>query len=851
MTSLTLRGLAARKLRAVLTGLAVLLGVAMISGTYVFTDTINSTFDQVFETANEGVDVVISGRSEFDTDAGPVSKEIPESLVDRVKDVPGVETAAGNVEDFASIIKENGDQVETLGAPPLLFSRPPERFDPLEYVEGEPPASPTEVAINKGTADDENLKIGDKIFLAGRSERQEFTISGLATFGDVESLGGATVSVVTLPRAQALADQPGRVDSIQAAADRDVTAQELVVRLERVLPDTVEVKTGQQDATDQSESIRDSLGFLNTLLLVFAGIADFVGAFIIFNTFSITVAQRTKAFALLRTMGASRNQVLRAVLFEALIVGLAASVLGLFLGLAAAQGINALFKAFGANLPQEGLVLEPRTVIVALLVGTVVTMLSSLPPARRATRVPPLAAMREELAQAQPPTRRRQVLSWVLLALGAAGILFGLFSGAPAEQALSTLGLGAILLFIAIALLSPRLVPPIAALVGYPLERMRGLAGRLARENSQRNPGRTAVTAAALMIGLALVTFVAILADGVKASIDDTISEDMKAQFVVQNKDGFSNISPGTGEAMRQLPGVETVSSLTNSQAQIEGYSGKPFGSGIDPPTFNQVWELTIDKGTPALLSNLRSREILLETNSAESNGFDVGDRVEMTTPIGNRPVFRVRGTYEDKGALVGDFVVTNQVIREDFGVRDDFLEFVVVQPGADPEAVQARAETVLEQRFPVAEALSREEFQEGIKDQVNQFLFLIYALLSLSVIVSLFGIVNTLVLSIHERTRELGMMRAIGTPRTLVRRVVRYESVITALIGAALGLTVGFILGVVTTVALKDEGFVLSIPWISLIVFGVLAVVAGVLAAIPPARRASRLNVLEALAYE
>ena len=851
MTSLTLRGLAARKLRAVLTGLAVLLGVAMISGTYVFTDTINSTFDQVFETANEGVDVVISGRSEFDTDAGPVSKEIPESLVDRVKDVPGVETAAGNVEDFASIFKENGDQVETLGAPPLLFSRPPERFDPLEYVEGEPPASPTEVAINKGTADDENLKIGDKVFLAGRSERQEFTISGLATFGDVESLGGATVSVVTLPRAQALADQPGRVDSIQAAADRDVTAQELVVRLERVLPDTVEVKTGQQDATDQSESIRDSLGFLNTLLLVFAGIAVFVGAFIIFNTFSITVAQRTKEFALLRTMGASRNQVLRAVLFEALIVGLAASVLGLFLGLAAAQGINGLFKAFGANLPQEGLVLETRTIVVALLVGTIVTMLSSLPPARRATRVPPLAAMREELAQAQPPTRRRQVLSWMLLALGAAGILFGLFSGAAAEQALSTLGLGAILLFIAIALLSPRLVPPIAALVGYPLERMRGLAGRLARENAQRNPGRTAVTAAALMIGLALVTFVAILADGVKASIDDTISEDMKAQFVVQNKDGFSNISPGTGEAMRQLPGVETVSSLTNSQAQIEGYSGKPFGSGIDPPTFNQAWELTIDKGTPALLSNLRSREILLEKNAAESNGFDVGDRVEMTTPIGNRPVFRVRGTYEDKGALVGDFVVTNQVIREDFGVRDDFLEFVVVQPGADPEAVQARAETVLEQRFPVAEALSPQEFQEGIKDQVNQFLFLIYALLSLSVVVSLFGIVNTLVLSIHERTRELGMMRAIGTPRSLVRRVVRYESVITALIGAALGLTVGFILGVVTTVALQDEGFVLSIPWISLIVFGVLAVIAGVLAAIPPARRASRLNVLEALAYE
>jgi putative ABC transport system permease protein len=852
MTSVTLRGLFARKARALLTGLAVLLGVAMISGTYVFTDTINSSFDQIFENANEGVDVVVSGRSAFDTDMGPVSQEVPDSLIRRVREVPGVQLAAGSVEDYASIFKANGDQVKTLGAPPLLFSRPPERFDPLDYVEGEPPATPQEAAINEGTAEKEDLKVGDRISLVGRTGKENFTISGLAKFGDVSSIGGATIAVVTLPVAQQLSGQRGKVDSIQVAAAPGVTPDELVTRIERVMPDTVEVKTGQQDATDEAESVQNSLGFLNTLLLVFAGIAVFVGAFIIFNTFSITVAQRTREFALLRTMGASRGQVLRSVMLEALIVGLVASILGLLLGLGAAKGINELFKSFGADLPQSGLVFKARTAIVGLLVGTIVTLVASLAPARRATRVPPLAAMREEAAQAQPPTRRRKILSWALLVLGAIGILFALFGGAPAGQALSILGLGAVALFIAVALLSPRLVPPIANAVGYPLERVRGVAGRLARENAMRNPSRTAVTAAALMIGLALVTFVSILAAGVKASIDDTVQNRQKAELVVLNNDGqFTPISPESATAIRRVPGVDVVSELKSSQAEIEGVGGKPFGSGIDPSTFDRVWSLDIDEGPPNLPATLTPRDIALEKDFADANSVDVGDTLHVTTPIGRRPDLRVTGIFVDKSGLVGDFMVPGTVITRQFGQRDDDLQFVAVQPGANVDAVQTRVERILEQRFPVAEVQNKEEFKDTITGGVDQFLALIYALLSLSVIVSLFGIVNTLVLSIHERTRELGMMRAIGTSRRLVRRIVRYESVITALIGAVLGLVVGFILGIVTTVALEDEGFLLSIPVGSLIVFAILAVLAGVLAAIPPARRASRLNVLEALAYE
>jgi putative ABC transport system permease protein len=485
-------------------------------------------------------------------------------------------------------------------------------------------------------------------------------------------------------------------------------------------------------------------------------------------------------------------------------------------------------------------------------VGTIVTLVASLAPARRATRIPPLAAMREEAAAAPPPSRRRRIFSWVLLIGGAAAILFALFGGAPASQALSMLGIGAIALFIAVALLSPRLVPLIAGAVGYPLERLRGVAGRLARENAMRNPGRTAVTAAALMIGLALVTFVSILAAGVKSSIDDTVDNRMRAELVVLNNDGnFTPISNESVPAIKRVPGVQVVSPLRSSQAKFGGVSGKPFGSGIDPPTFNRIWDLKIKEGPPNQIAALTPGKILLETDFADANSLNVGDTLDTTTPIGRHPKLKVTGIFEDKSGLVGDWAVTDSVITTQFGQRDDDLQFIGVQPGADVGAVQDRVASVLDRRFPIAEVQNRSEFKDSVTGGIDQFLTLIYALLSLSVIVSLFGIVNTLVLSIHERTRELGMMRAIGTSRKLVRRIVRYESVITALIGAALGLTLGFIPGVVTTVALKDEGFLLSIPVLSLIVFAILAVIAGVLAAIPPARRASRLNVLDALAYE
>jgi putative ABC transport system permease protein len=611
------------------------------------------------------------------------------------------------------------------------------------------------------------------------------------------------------------------------------------------------VKTGAQDAKDQADDIQNGLGFLNTLLLAFAGIALFVGAFIIFNTFSITVAQRTTEFGLLRTLGASRPQILRSVVLEALIIGFGASILGLFAGILAAKGITALFKGFGIDLPSQGTVLLTRTIVVSLLVGTVVTVIAGLFPARRATRVPPLAALRHDVMATGRAGHRRTVLAWSLTIGGVLLLALGLFVASGAAGVLGLMAIGAISIFLGVALLSNRLVPPIASAIGWPLERLRGVAGRLARENAERNPSRTAVTAAALMIGLALVTFVTVLAAGLRASINDTVDKSFAGDLVLVNKDGFSPIPAEAGRATARVPGVAAVSPINSSAGHVKGVSGNTTVMGIDPRTFTRVWKPEVKKGPDSVFDSLGPRDAVLVDGWAKSHHFSLGERLSIETPAGSRIVLTVRGTVENKGNIFNNVTTTDTTVTRDFRQRDDAVDLIKTVPGADVKGVQARIDKVLETRFPIVESQDQKQYKDQIASQVNKLLALVYALLSLSIIVSLFGIVNTLVLSIHERTRELGMMRAIGTSRRQVRRIVRYESLITALIGGVLGLAIGLLLGAMTTVALSDQGFTLQIPVASLIVFLVLAALAGVLAAIPPARRASRLDVLEALAYE
>jgi putative ABC transport system permease protein len=850
VTAITIRGLWTRKLRAGLTALAVVLGVMMISGTYVFTDTINHSFDRIFETANEGVDIKVVPHKTIDTEHVQ-QPPFNESLLTKVRSAQGVAKADGGVNDIASIFDKHGKRLNKGGAPALMFSSSPEPFNPLTYSSGHAPTNTKEVTLDKSTADKHGFKVGETVLIGGKVRAKRYRISGLAKFGDVTQFGGATIAVFTLPEAQRISQKRGKLDELDVAVAKGASTRQVTAELRGLLPRTLDVKTGAQDAQDQANDIEDNLSFLNTLLLAFAGIALFVGAFIIFNTFSITVAQRTTEFGLLRTIGASRRQILRSVVLEALVIGLGASIVGLFAGILAAKGLTALFKSFGIDLPSQGTVLLTRTVIVSLLVGTIVTIAAGLSPARRATRVPPLAALREDVLPTGRAGRRRTVLATGLTAFGVLLLALGLFAASGAGSVLGLMALGAIAIFIGVALLSSRLVPPVASALGWPLEKLRGLTGRLARENAERNPSRTAVTAAALMIGLALVTFVTVLAAGLRASINDTVDKNFAGDLVLSNEDGFSPIPAEAGRAVARIPGVAAVSPINASSGKVKGVSGTTSVQGLDPKTFTKVWKPDVKKGPANVIDTLGPRDAVLVDDWAKSNHFGIGDRMVIETPLARKIVLTVRGTIKNNGSLFSVVSGTYETIRHAFRQPDDANDLIKVAPGANVKIVQARVDELLDAQFPIVKSQDQKQFKDDFQKRVNQILYLVYALLSLSIIVSLFGIVNTLVLSIHERTRELGMMRAIGTSRRQVRRIVRYESLITALIGGVLGLLIGLLLGAMTTVALKDQGFSLQIPVVRLLVFLVVSGIAGVLAAIPPARRASRLDVLEALAYE
>ncbi|MEA2426349.1 MAG: putative transport system permease protein, partial [Thermoleophilaceae bacterium] len=612
MTKLVLRGLAARKMRAALTALAVLLGVAMVSGSYVLTDTINKSFDKIFEQSSKGVDVEVTPHETIASDQ-QVPPPFPQSLVAKVRAVDGVQTAVGGIFDRVAILGKNGKPLKTHGAPNFVTSRVPPALDPFNYVKGRPPAAQDEVALDKFTADRQKFALGQRIGIAGHGPSRHYRLVGIARFGDVASFGGASIAVVQLPQAQLLTGNVGRLQSIEIAKSPGVSAQELKRRVRAVLPASVEVRTGAEQAAKQSSDSRKGFSFLTTILLAFAFIALFVGGFIIFNTFSITVAQRTREFAMLRTLGASRRQILFAVFSEAFLIGLIASGVGLLAGIGYAKGINGLFKAIGVDLPSSGTVILPRTIIVALLVGVVLTVLASLFPAIRATRVAPLEALREG-SGAQPGPRGRRYAFGSALALAGAGLMaYGVFGVSNSDSALSLIGLGTLAVFLGVAMLSPRLVPPIARLASAPLVRFRGLPGRLARENAMRNPARTAVTASALMIGLALVTFVTVFAAGLKTGINNTIDKNFRGDFVLQNTDGFSPIPAAAVRAVGKLPGVAVASPWRSTVAKVQGVPGTEGVTGLDPATANKVFSLEWRKGSPATLAALGPHDVVID----------------------------------------------------------------------------------------------------------------------------------------------------------------------------------------------------------------------------------------------
>jgi putative ABC transport system permease protein len=536
------------------------------------------------------------------------------------------------------------------------------------------------------------------------------------------------------------------------------------------------------------------------------------------------------------------------------VIGLLGALAGIAGGFVIALGLKALFKAIGIDLPTTSLVLESRTVIVSLLIGVVVTFVSSLVPALRSTRVPPIAALH---AFAPRPSRRRRIvyaaLSILLGLAGLAMVIAGLFGNADAGAAAGLMGAGAVVIVLGVSFFSPHLVPPLATIAGWPLERARKLTGRLARENAQRNPSRTAVTAAALMIGLALVTFVTVFAAGLKSSVASIVDENFAGGLIIQNTDGFSPIPNGTAIAARKVPGVETVATVRSAQAKLLEAGQAGAMAQVSAPTRDIEAALKIEwkQAGPAALRGLSGDQAIVSDDFASSHRLRVGDSFGLLTQTGKRPEFQVAGVFDAKLGVFGAILVTQPVLGRDFDQTQDTIDFVKTAAGADSATVQAVLSQGVEALFPTAEVLNQQELKESREKQIQSLVSLFYALLGLAILVSLFGLANTLALSIHERTRELGMVRAIGMSRRQVRTMVRYEAVITALIGAILGMALGIVFAALIAQPLKDEGFTLSYPVGSLIVILVLAALFGVLAAIPPARRASRLDVLESLQYE
>ena len=850
MLRVALKGIAARRLRVAGTVAAVFLGVALIAGTYILTDTINRSFDDIFTTALKGTDVVVSPRVIVEQESEPPA--FPASVLDTVKAVEGVEVADGGIFSIVRITDAKGDTLGSDFAPQFAVSTSPKPFDVLSYTAGREPRTGREAAVDQSNAEREDIGLGDDIGVVGEGRLRRYRVVGINRLGDTATGGSSTVTLIP-GEAQEVAGKKGKFDQISVAATPGTSPTELKRRIARVVPRSVRVEAAAEKAERQSSDIGDDLGFLKVALLVFSGVALVVGGFLIFNTFSITVAQRIREFGLLRTLGASRAQLLRSVLAEALLIGVAGSVLGLAAGVGFAIGINSLFKSFGIDLPNTGTVFATRTIVVALLIGVVMTVVSSMTPALRATRVSPMDALRDA---ALPESRRRGRVTAVVAALlglgGLAMLLIGLFGGIESSSsAASLMGGGAAAVLFAVSLYSPRLVKPLAALAGKPIELLRGLTGRLARENAMRKPGRTAVTAAALMIGLALVVFVTVFAAGLNQSVASTIDRNFTGDLTIQNIDGFSPIPRSIEADVKAVEGVGAVSALRFSEGKVKGQPTVQGVAAVDPQNIGRVFKFEFTEGEQSSLEGLGDGETIVDESYAESENLDIGDTLEVLTPTGSRSTLRVVAAVKDRTDFLGSFVISHEALARDFGEKRNAYVFASVAPGADSGAVQKRVERLIEDQYPSAEALDQEGLKKSQEEQINQLLGLVYALLSLAVVVSIFGIVNTLALSIHERTRELGMLRAVGMSRRQVRQIVRYEAVITALIGAILGTVLGVLFAALISRPLADEGFELAYPVVTLIVLLALAALAGVLAAIGPARRASRLDVLDALAYE
>ena len=848
MLKVTLKGLLQHKIRFALTTFAVVLGVAFVVGAFTLTDSVRRQFNELFVDINAGIDLTVRGTEVFESAGfgGGLRPPVPEELLDRVAAVPGVDAVNGTAGGLpALLIGDDGEPVETFGGPPLGISWPiDDRLaSTVSVVEGRKPEAPGEIVVDVDLADRADVELGERVRVQTPLGPGEYEVVGTFSFGESNALAGATLTGFTLAEAQRLFNLEGRLQTVEVAVADGASVDEVRDEIAAILPPGVEVVGTERVVEESQASVGEIVGIFGNVLLGFAGVTLFVSAFLISNTFTIVVGQRVRELALLRAVGASARQVGVSVLGEALVIGILASVLGFAFGLLTALGLQAILSAGGFGTDQTTLVLSPRSVVAALVVGVGVTMLSAISPARRATTVPPVAAMREGYSIQGSSIGRRAVGGAVMVVVGAALLGYALFGDLDTIPLLVGMVAGALLVFLGVALASPTVARPLARVVGAPLALIYRVVGRLAEENASRNPRRTSSTASALMVGLALVSTVLIVGTSIKRTFAETLQGSITADWYVSTG-SFFGFSPEVAARMSALEELGAVSPGRFGQVQVAGSTRSI--NAVDFDVIDQLFDLDVQEGSiePGVPG------VLVHTDPATDLGLAPGDTVTMVFPETGPRDLPVLAVYEDSSVL-GNWVIDLDTYRENYTENLDTYVAATTAEGVDPEAARAAIEAVVAD-FPEVKVQDRAEFQGDQEGQLDQFLLVVNVFLLLAIIIAFIGIMNTLALSVFERTRELGLLRAVGMTRVQVRRMIRLEAVIVAVFGALLGVVVGILFGVSVTVALPDDLVdTVTVPAAQLVVIVVLAGLVGVVAALWPAWRAGRLDVLTAIATE
>ena len=844
MLKVTLKGLLEHKIRFLLTTFAVVIGVGFVVGTLVLTDSVRAQFNQLFTDINQGIDLQVKGNDQFDQGAFGQSPPIPDTLVSQIAALPGVKAVGPNAGGIPALVfAKDGKPVTPVGGPPLAVTwaaNSPNQA--LQAVSGGPPTVDDEVGLDVDVAKKAGVIVGDSVKIQTPKGPGTYKVAGIASFGSGNALAGATLVAFTLPEAQRLYDLVGKVQSIDVAVASGANVDTVSQEIQAILPPEAKVVSAAQVVSDSQKGVSGVVDIFGNVLLGFAGVTLFVSAFLISNTFTIVVGQRVRELALLRAIGASPRQIATSVLGEALVVGLFASVIGMGLGILIALGLQALLSAFGFGTSGTALVISARPFIAAAVIGLGVTLVSSINPAWKATTIPPVAGLRDGFTFRGLSMRVRGIAGAVMVALGGAALAWALFTHPGTAPLLFGMIAGAVLVFLGVAMLSPVAAGPVAHVIGVGLRPFK-TSGHLAEENAARNPRRTASTASALMIGLALVTLALVVGTSIKSSFTNTINNSISANWYVTTG-SFYGFDPAVAKSMQALPELSAVAAVRQGMVQVDGSTKQV--SAVDFGVLPQVFNINVVAGGPTA----GQPGILVQQDPAKDQNLSVGDQLTVVFNDTGPVTLPVVGIYKDSGVL-GNWIVDMDTFAANTTTQLDTYVAANTTKGVDEPTARSAIENALT-AYPDLKLQDRKQFSATQLATIDSLLVVVNVFLFLAILIAVIGIVNTLALSVFERTRELGLLRAVGMTRRQLKRMVRLEAVIVAVFGAILGVIIGLVFGLAVTSALPPSIIsTTSVPVITLVILVVLAGLVGVVAAIWPARRASKLNVLDAISTQ